>query len=1454
MASQSRAAQERLVQLEKDSAPFNDQLAEAAKFVGEDIDHVGRDSSSEEYLSGTAKVALLHGREEWLLRWLVKKLQAPKDDIPRKTPASWRLLKHVLQIIPLPNAARVLNERKFMTILQQTLEIAKKELETRSATEVTVESSSANKKPKTSKKRKHTGELVVQDGQNASDGSMELPYALSDVMSTILHLTKEGNTNSNEGSFNSFSAEYMKSVIRTSAEESAKILGLWLSVSSVVVGSLGQTDNSKAKGWLQPFVTAWELHTPSSDSTAQFSLHTTRPLLSLLGSSQTAQLSEYGWIVELEELVARNIILPAKAAASDVPVPDKDAKHSEYTPDILRDLTRASILFDPANASILFGIAIRSLQPHGVRRRRAQDETWLQKVFATMVEPMPSQRTPTSAKALGDMIQSAIDHKVSLDLSTLRSITSTLTFSGKAELFDWILLAKVIDLDANVLLIPNEDADLLSLVLGKLTTAPFSSSWQLIQYQVLDNVLVPLIKEFSRARDLTGFIKHWYAQLVESERQRSEQELDVFSVWEEETLQSEFSKLLEASLTLQQILQVLDWLELEVKENAAAALVILEAIVGSITREEIVDAVGLRPYEIMFESTSGKKVISELDERFRWRCWRVISRTLRWANDSTMNRFSAMWSKKSSPFSLLQKTTFEGDLIRTKSEKTLGGLEELEKFRCVCAVWAVGQCHERFKDAIRPTMTGLLTRLGLDTKRLRKDLYKSKAQNMGDDIRNSTDPTLARGYGWMIWSCLRFVTVEYPAVLGLYAGLKKEFKDLILCIIYAASCSDGLLGISTPWFTTNGPAFLQLWKSIIQNDYIHNQPEIIGQLIDILQSGDTTLPVQGDTGSVALFAAQGLLELPLEVFSRKQREFIMTDWLQNDNTKSSTEQASFPPTHPVVLALRGKFLRRFPTYEVGNLTTRKLNYETNRDQGMSFQDLVHLGNGLSSQSRFPKVTLSIFAEIARLVLSHAMANLEQPPSRKYVSDAVQYLQEVKGEKRSPYVLTKLVEVLLKSLSTKTDSLAELDIITAAEFAETKKTFSKTLQHRLKKSLGSGILADDDTIESLEMLCTLDALKSAGVDGAKFSKIIKNLDDLNLSKSSKLSTGKRLKVFTATYVPEVAEQILEVEQENDINSLSGRMAIHDQAIALTHGKDEKEKLQLLQKIIGDDQKGLEQLDTLLTARHIISACEDSRATNDSDAGFNLSMAYSALSSQLLKTTSIRKLCLIIETMEMMLRLKGRALSQWNIDSTIGSVSILCSPSSPALSPLHSGTIYLHLCLLLRAILNSHRLKLQGHFHLVVQVMQALLRCLFTPLPHTNNKILRSHAAPPWLLPSHPLTSTHASAYTRLVTLICDPSVSSVTRFQHSSLSSATDKAKKMAGQHMQFLLMTYIKLQLEMRMAPPVREKMVPGLYAVFDTTTPELRRCISDGLDSSGRSVFGMLFRDWQQFGKWKGS
>ncbi len=69
--------------MEKQAAPFDEQLVEAAKFVGLGLNDIRRISDDDIARDGQRNVVLYHGREEWLLRWLLKKLQGPGDEVPR---------------------------------------------------------------------------------------------------------------------------------------------------------------------------------------------------------------------------------------------------------------------------------------------------------------------------------------------------------------------------------------------------------------------------------------------------------------------------------------------------------------------------------------------------------------------------------------------------------------------------------------------------------------------------------------------------------------------------------------------------------------------------------------------------------------------------------------------------------------------------------------------------------------------------------------------------------------------------------------------------------------------------------------------------------------------------------------------------------------------------------------------------------------------------------------------------------------------------------------------------------------------------------------------------------------------------------------------------------------------------------------------------------------------------
>lgn len=66
-----------MAELEKASAPLQDQLLEAAKFVGIEIQNL---QITHDLTAIRSPGPNFHAREEWVLRWLLKKFQVVGDD------------------------------------------------------------------------------------------------------------------------------------------------------------------------------------------------------------------------------------------------------------------------------------------------------------------------------------------------------------------------------------------------------------------------------------------------------------------------------------------------------------------------------------------------------------------------------------------------------------------------------------------------------------------------------------------------------------------------------------------------------------------------------------------------------------------------------------------------------------------------------------------------------------------------------------------------------------------------------------------------------------------------------------------------------------------------------------------------------------------------------------------------------------------------------------------------------------------------------------------------------------------------------------------------------------------------------------------------------------------------------------------------------------------------------
>lgn len=327
---------------------------------------------------------------------------------------------------------------------------------------------------------------------------------------------------------------------------------------------------------------------------------------------------------------------------------------------------------------------------------------------------------------------------------------------------DWDILATIIELDANVFLL-GEGTVLLDQLLEAITKASLSQNWLDIQDNVVSTVLVPLMRAFAKARDLSSFIRHWFSQLVLYETLREGADIATFGAWEDEDLQMELQKLMEPSLNVSQIVKILDWLSEEVSEHPDAVCVILEAIAGSVSGEEqVVDAINSRLYHIMFDDNAANK----LDSRYRWRSWRILSHTLSWVEMGDLNKLGGFWEEQAKPFNTLSTVAKSESILKIKP-KERRGLESLEIFRFACSAWTAATKQRRSVGSVqisdKPVILGLLRSLAKDINHFAADLQGNK--ELGDELCGSKQNSLQRGKGWMIWALVRCLFVEHPDVL-----------------------------------------------------------------------------------------------------------------------------------------------------------------------------------------------------------------------------------------------------------------------------------------------------------------------------------------------------------------------------------------------------------------------------------------------------------------------------------------------------------------------------------------------------------------------------------------------------------------------------------------------------------------------------------------------------------------
>ena len=376
------------------------------------------------------------------------------------------------------------------------------------------------------------------------------------------------------------------------------------------------------------------------------------PLLQLLATYQTLSAPRpktETTVKTLETLLAESVILPARASFLS-------SKRSRMGPDVATNLILCKDLLTPLSKFTLYetqekspvatfySIAIRYL-PRETPKQRTTEDPWLQSLFRQLVEILSSIHSP-SQNLIGTvkfMLHEAVDNHLLLESSLVKMVLSEFSglLSNDSDVLDWDLVTICLKLNSDIFIVPSPQREP-NIFLTSLLTRIAGMSFELPvdhdhRYgEILFNVIIPLVQAFAHARDLPRFIDHWKEELTH-EQEMIINSNAVPSIWEDDRISQAVADLVETSLTIGQVSQILlaglADLPLHVSSNTRplASLLILECVLNGCTSdgniEEFTEA-ARSTYSSVLELFPKKDCWHTLK---RWRAWRLLTTiNIRW--------------------------------------------------------------------------------------------------------------------------------------------------------------------------------------------------------------------------------------------------------------------------------------------------------------------------------------------------------------------------------------------------------------------------------------------------------------------------------------------------------------------------------------------------------------------------------------------------------------------------------------------------------------------------------------------------------------------------------------------------------------------------------------------------------------------------------------------------------
>ena len=288
-----------ILTLDKSNEPIQIQIDEACDILGIRLNVQNQVVSFDQ--QDQQEITLCGPREEWALRWLLKKLQSddihfdrcgtsfPSSDAiliglsPCLIPKTWLFLQSLVARVPLTNTTRLLSTYKFTAIVRNTFqwlqqksnlgenflpqesEDAFASTESSSAT-LEVSPVEALQRPR---KRKRDGTSIVPIKPGVIAG-LNAEALYKSICSTIREV--EALTNDSPDGSRGFAVEYMKATLRSFPEDAAVMLGSFLTVTNIIVQRSNENSADIFDECISPMLAMWNLR---SNTKSDMSAHST---------------------------------------------------------------------------------------------------------------------------------------------------------------------------------------------------------------------------------------------------------------------------------------------------------------------------------------------------------------------------------------------------------------------------------------------------------------------------------------------------------------------------------------------------------------------------------------------------------------------------------------------------------------------------------------------------------------------------------------------------------------------------------------------------------------------------------------------------------------------------------------------------------------------------------------------------------------------------------------------------------------------------------------------------------------------------------------------------------------------------------------------------------------------------------------------------------------------------